>query len=254
LIFKQKNITINLHHKVGVYEMTKVFNTEYYLSRRTEIMERYYDFHSRNWRSFLVRSYGHEFTEAVQKETRQQFEEFIPTIPYIGGDENTFTHQILRSISALIIYKVMKARGKTAQEVGKIVYDAVEESVRHLPRLPGRELTPGFRDQEIARAKESQERRYPDDWVFEFVEGDGVEFDYGYDYTECGAQKLYHAHNADEFLPYYCYLDFATEWTPGWGLTRAETLAEGYSRCNFRTKKGGVTKKGWPPPFLTKNV
>ena len=30
-----------------------------------------------------------------------------------------------------------------------------------------------------------------------------------------------------------------------------QTLAEGYQRCDFRMKKGGVTKKGWPPPFLT---
>ena len=119
--------------------MTKVFNANYYLSRKAEIMERYYDTHAQAWKPFMVQSYGHEFTEEALKETRQQFEEFIPTIPYIGGDENTFTHQILRSISALILYKVMKARGKTAQEVGKIISDAVEERVSHLPQLPGRE-------------------------------------------------------------------------------------------------------------------
>jgi len=51
-------------------------------------------------------------------------------------------------------------------------------------------------------AKKSRERRYPDDWVFEHVEKHGVKFDYGRDYTECGAQNLYHLHNADEFLPY----------------------------------------------------
>jgi hypothetical protein len=236
----------------GADEMNTIYNAEYYLSRKTEIMERYYDTHARAWKPFMVQSYGPKFTEVVLKETRQQFEEFIPNIPYIGGDENTFTHQILRSISALILYKVMKTQGKNAEEVGKIVYDAVEESVRHLPPLPGRELTPEFRSQQIALAKKSQERRYPDDWVFEYVEGDGVEFDYGSDYIECAAQKLYHVHDADEFLPYFCYLDFVTARTPGWGFTRTETLAEGYSRCNFRSKKGGVTKKGWPPPFLTK--
>ncbi len=232
--------------------MTKVFNVNYYLSRKTEIMERYYDTHARAWKPFLVQSYGHKFTEDVLRVTRQQYEEFIPTIPYIGGDENWFTHHIIRSTTGLILYKVMKAQGKTAQEVGKIVYDAVEESVGHLPQIPGRELTPEFRNQEIALAKKSQERCYPDDWVFEYVEGDGVEFDYGHDYIECAAQKLYHVHDADEFLPYFCYLDFAMARTQGWGFTRTETLAEGYSRCNPRMKKGGVTKKGWPPPFLTK--
>lgn len=67
-------------------------------------------------------------------------------------------------------------------------------------------------------AKKYQERRYPDDWVFEYVEGNGVEFDYGHDYIECGAQKLYHVHDADEFLPDFCYLDFVMARTIGWGV------------------------------------
>ena len=231
--------------------MNTIHDAEYYLSRKTEIMERYYDFNSRNWRPFLVESYGHEFTEAVLQETRQQYEELIPIIPYVGGDENElFTHNIIRSATVLILYKVMRVRGRTAQEVGEVIYEAIAKVVRHSPQIPGPELTPEFRAEKIAAARKSQERRYPGDWVWQYVEGDGVEFDYGTDYVECGAQKFYHAHDADEFLPYFCYLDFATARTAGWGFTRTETLAEGHPRCNPRHKKGRVTKKGWPPPFL----
>ena len=233
--------------------MNTFYNPEYYLSRKAEIMERYYDFHSQNWGPFLVRFYGHEFTEAVQKETRQQYEELLPILPYIGGDENElYTHQIIRSATYLILFLVMKDQGKTPQEVGKIIYDEAAKIVRSLPQVPRPELTPEIRVEKIELARKSQERRYPDDWVWEYVEGDGVEFDYGTDYIECGAQKLYRAHDASEFLPYFCYLDFLMARTTGWGFTRTETLAEGYSRCNSRMKKGGVTKKGWPPPFLTK--
>lgn len=243
---------INVLRDAEVLKMTRVFNAEYYLSRKAEIMERYYNTHAQAWEPFLVQSYGHKFTEDVLKETRRQYEEFIPTIPYIGGDENWMTHHLIRSTTGLILFKVMKARGKTAREVGKIVYDAVEESIKHIPQVPGHELTPEFRDQKIELARKSQERRWPDDWVWEFVEGDGAVFDYGDNFIECGAQKLYHVHDADEFLPYFCYLDFAMVRTPGWGFTRTETLAEGYPRCNSRTKKGGVTEKGWPPPFIQK--
>jgi hypothetical protein len=236
----------------GILKMTKVFNAEYYLSRKKEIMELYYDLHARAWEPFLVLSYGHKFTEAVLQETRSQYEEFIPTIPYIGGNENWMTHHLIRSTTGLILYKVMKAKGKTAYEVGKIVYGAVEESVKHIPQVPGHDLTTEFRDKEIKLARKSQERRWSDDWVWEFVEGDGAEFDYGYDFIECGAQKIYHTLDADEFLPYFCYLDFAMARTPDWGFTRTETLAEWYPRCNPRMKKGGVTEKGWPPPFVRK--
>jgi len=230
--------------------MTKVFNAYYYLSRKTEIMEQYFDIHAQGWKPFLVQSYGHEFTKEILRVTRHRYEDFIPAIPYIGGDENSFTHHLIRATTGLVLYKLMKARGIKAQEVGKIIYNAVEESVRHLPLAPDHELTQEFKSREIELAKKSQERRYPDDWVFDYVEGDGVECDYGYDFIECAAQKLYHTHDADEFLPYFCYLDFALDRTPGWGFTRTETLSEGYPRCNARYKKGGATKKGWPPPFL----
>jgi len=221
----------------------------YYLARKPEIQAQF-NTHAEAWRPFLVNCYGEEFASAVLRETRQQYEVLIPEIPYIGGDENPMTRHLVRSTTSLVFYKAMKARGKTAEEVGKIIYDAVEVSVRQIPSLPGPELSSVYIVEEKERARKSQERRYSGNWVWEFVEGDGVEFDYGRDFLECGTQKLYHAHEAEEFLPYYCYLDFVTHRTIGWGFTRTKTLAEGDERCDFRNKKGGETKKGWPPSFL----
>jgi hypothetical protein len=40
------------------------------------------------------------------------------------------------------------------------------------------------------RAAESQERRYAEDYVFAFVDGDGETFDYGVDYIECATCKF----------------------------------------------------------------
>ncbi len=54
----------------------------------------------------------------------------------------------------------------------------------------------------------------------------------------------------DEFLPFYCFLDFVTYRTPGWGFIRVMTLAEGCEKCDFRFKRGGKTGRAWPPPFL----
>jgi hypothetical protein len=144
----------------------------------------------------------------------------------------------------------MKALGKTAEEVGKVVYDAVVGFVSQLPPRPFKELSAEYIAKGKEQARKSQDRHYPEDWVWEFVEGDGMEFDYGYDFLECGTQKLYHAQDADEFLPFYCYLDFVTHRTTGWGFARSMTLAEGYEKCDFRWKKGGKTRTGWPPPFL----
>jgi len=222
---------------------------EYYLSRKSENLTQF-DTHARVWRRFLAASYGDEFAEVVLRDAREQYEALIPEIPYIGGDENPMTRHLVRSTTSLVLYKVMKARGKTAEEVGKVVYDAVVEVVSQLPPRPAKELTREYIEEEKHEAQKSQERYYPGDWMWEFVEGNGVEFDYGYDFLECGTQKLYHTQDADEFLPFYCYLDFVTHRTTGWGFIRSMTLAEGYEKCDFRWKKGGETKKGWPPPFL----
>jgi len=70
---------------------------------------------------------------------------------------------------------------------------------------------------------------------------------YGDEFAEAVFQD---AREQDEFLPFYCYLDFVTHRTTGWGFARTMTLAEGHDRCDFRWKKGGETQKEWPPPFL----
>jgi len=229
--------------------MNRQDGREYYLSHRSEILTQF-NTHSKAWKPFLINRYGDEFANTVLRETNQQYETMLPNIPYIGGDENPMTRHLVRSTTSLVLYKVMKTWGKTAEEVGKIVYEAVMVSVSQLPSRPYQDLSAEYLAEEKERAQKSQERRYSEDWVWEFIEGDGVEFDYGYDFLECGTQKLYHAQNADDFLPFYCYLDFVTHRTIGWGFFKTKTLAEGDERCDFRWKKGGETQKVWPPPFL----
>ncbi len=94
-----------------------------------------------------------------------------------------------------------------------------------------------------------QERRYPDDFACEFVEGDGETFDYGYNFLECASEKFYWAQGALEFLSYYCLLDFPKCERGGLSLTRQGTLAEGCQMCDFRFKEGGVATEKWPPSF-----
>jgi hypothetical protein len=225
--------------------MRKLDRDSYYPSRKKDILE-LYNMHSQAWYPFLAHRYGEDFAETVINDAREILEKLIPELPYIGGEENPMTRHIIRSSTSLALYKAMNSRGKSPGETGKIVYDAVVEAIRHFP--PNQPPT----EEEFAAKKEqaerSQAKQYPDDWVWDFVEGDGAE--YGYNFYECGVQKLYHSQGADEFLPFFCYLDFVTYRTPGWSFSRTMTLAEGYEKCNFRYRKGGETNKGWPPPFL----
>jgi len=224
----------------------------YYIDRKAEYLQAFDD-EASFWRQILADQEGEELAESMVSEARQEFESLLNQIPYIGGDENPLTASLVESVHYLAFYKAMQKHNKSAAETGKVLYDAVLAQVeKPQPAYPtGVVLTPEQLMQRRRQAAEwSQERRYPADFVFEFVEGDGVEFDYGYDFSECAALKLYHAHGADEFTPFYCYLDFPKSRQ---GLRRTMALSEGYPKCNHRFKAGRPSEHGWPPPFLRRD-
>lgn len=224
----------------------------YYASRRSELLNEFGK-DARHWRKVIASHHGDDLAKAIVREAREEYGAMIPTIPYIGGDENHLTRSLIKSAECLALYKAMKARGKTADETGKVLYDAVKLHGPTPPVPPSERLTAeGLMKRRRARAERSQKRLFPGDWVYRFVEGDGVEFDYGYDFLECGTLKFYHAQDADEFLPFYCFLDFPSSRADGLGLTRTMTLAEGHKKCNHRFKKGRKTEQEWPPPFLSR--
>ena len=80
----------------------------------------------------------------------------------------------------------------------------------------------------------SQQRRYPADWVFEVVDGDGQGFEFGVDYSECGVVKYLAREGAPELAPYLCWIDYPMTAAMGVRVDRTETLAQGGQRCDFR--------------------
>lgn len=230
--------------------MDEQMDKRYYTSRRSELIEEFGK-DARHWGKVIASHYGNGLAKAIVREAREEYGALIPDIPYIGGDENHLTRSLIKSAECLALYKAMKARGKMADETGRVLYEAVQLRGPTPPISPSKRLTTKYlMKRRRARAERSQKSLFPCDWVYRFVEGDGVEYDYGYDFIECGAQKFYHAQGADEFLPFYCFLDFPESKANGLGLTRTMTLAEGRKKCNHRFKKGRKTEQEWPPPFI----
>jgi hypothetical protein len=229
--------------------MDNQMDGEYYTARKPEFLKAF-DAESQYWRPVIAIQYGADFAETLLREAREEFEALLPHIPYIGGDENHLTDSLVASAWCLALYRAMHRHGRTAQETGKVLCDAalvrIDASPVAIP--PSELLTPEqLMERRRRRAERSQKRRYPEDYVYEFVAGDGEEFDYGYDFSECAVQKFYHAQNADEFTPFYCFLDYPQS---KMGLSRTMTLSEGDTKCNHRFKEGRKTEFGWPPPFL----
>jgi L-2-amino-thiazoline-4-carboxylic acid hydrolase len=213
-------------------------NEPYYSSRKGELLQEF-DADIERWRPVLAVRYGENFASLVLDEARDAYEALIPQIPYIGGDD-TWTNSLVESARCLAFYQAMKRRGKTAEETGQVLYDAILWLL-DAPRVGEPSPKLFTREQQMERRKRraewTQQRQYVAGYVCQFVPGDGMTFDYGYDFTECAAQKFYHAQGASEFLSHYCCLDFAYSRLFGLGLSRTMTLADGREKCDHRFRQ-----------------
>ena len=211
--------------------------TDYYTDRQEELLQDF-DMDASRWMPLLLSLYGGEFTNSVLTASRLRFRSLIPQISYIGGEES-WTGAFLESIRCLAFYLEMQKSGKTAEETVQILYEAILSRLGEpQPPLPEDQVLTAeqLMERRKKRAEFSQERRFPQGYVAEFIPGDGVSFDYGYNFSECAAQKFYRTQAAEDFLPYYCKLDFAYDQVYGLGLKRTTTLAEGGAYCDHRFK------------------
>jgi ADP-ribose pyrophosphatase YjhB (NUDIX family) len=244
-------------HDAQLQDAAPVFLRQGGLSSREYLKSIYYRLHQNeqfeafeadaaSWSPVIAGQWGADFAARAVSAARQRFAALIPQVPYIGGDENHLTGELLRAARCLALYQAMQAGGKSAAETGKVLYEAVAACPK--PASPPEDLLVEVQlmERRRARAQRSQQRRYPADWVYEFVAGDGQAFDYGYNFSQCAVQLFFRAQGADEFLPFFCWLDFAFSWVEGNGLERSMTLAEGYAQCNPRFKRGRQTEPAWP--------
>lgn len=195
----------------------------------------------------LVKRYGEELSQAIVQHARKDYETLIPDIPFIGGKRNRWTGDLLESAQILALFRAMQAYGKTPSETAEVLYEGMQirlaQYPRFLLRLIGRwQFSSLFLKTLQHQAAETHKHQFPDNFVAEVVIGDGKEFDWGIDFTECAIQKFYTAQNALQFLPYVCRLDYLTSKAFGLGLVRTKTLANGDERCNPRLKQSRETE------------
>jgi len=203
----------------------------------------------------LADRFGEETAEVMRKEILDEYRRLVPQVPDIGGRRNIYSFDLEASAWFLAIYRVVVRHGASLEATGEVLHTIVGLELGRLPRIM-RSILRQYRFSRLRMrklekaAQRSQVRRYPGDWVFEVVDGEGKPFDFGIDMTECGVLKFYHDQGADELVPYLCELDYLSAEIMGVGLQRTKTLAWGCDRCDFRMTKDGTTSAAWPPRFV----
>ena len=215
-----------------------------YLLRRNQFM-RTFDRLIAGVNPSVISWLGEEQASRLIRDSRQEYETLIPRIPFIGNN-NLILSFLLPTTRYLAVYRAFQRQGGTLEDAGRLVLMIGTEEARSLPYIARRFMgylwfSSLFKELLKIRATKSHQRRYPGDFVLNYVEGDGREFDYGIDYTECANCKFLQAENAFELAPYACATDKPISELLGWGLTRPKTIAEGFPVCSFRFKKGGTT-------------
>ena len=94
-------------------ETDQLIANNYYINKKMELLKKF-DEEALVWGPVVIKQYGEEPADNILQEARKQFEDLIPQIPYIGGDENRRTETFVDSVKYLAFYKAAKNRGKTA--------------------------------------------------------------------------------------------------------------------------------------------
>jgi hypothetical protein len=216
----------------------------YYLARKSTLLRRF-DKATARVNHVLVSRYGEEHAGILTNEVRREYEAIIPHLPYIGP-RNPLLFFIIPTGWHAGLYRVLQNQRRTVDEAGQVIYDLTEAYLKSMPEYVRRLIeylwfSSLFLKRLEKRAVQSQKRKYPGDFVLQYIDGDGKTFDYGIDYIECANCKFLRALGADELAPYVCAADKLASELLGWGLTRTMTIAEGHEKCDFRFKRGGKT-------------
>lgn len=225
----------------------------YYLEKKNKLTRRY-RFGGRVQRKVLLTHFESTKVDEWMMEAGEEFEKLLPRMPDIGGEGNIMLKFLLYTSCVLPIAKILKREGVCTMEIGQVLFEMSEAAYEMIPKFLRGKLrrdytSPRTMEQWRRRALESQRRKYPGDWVVNFIEGDEQHL-FRLEVTECALVKFWREQGLEELVPYLCLADWAYWRIMGINARRTTTLADGGPVCDYNYLRGPACKdcpRGWPP-------
>lgn len=194
----------------------------------------------------LDKRFGSEFSRKLQEEVLGEYEQLILKIPYTRGFlSRIFNRFILITAQELAAYKALRRYDIKNEEIWELCYEALCLRLEAI-NLWKRRLISLFWQSIFRNMLKMRARRNKKEWLagfeLEYILGQGDDFDFGINYTNCGSYEFMKKHGGEEFAPYVCMSDIALNEAFNWGLIRTQTLADGCDYCDFRFKKDARTQ------------
>jgi hypothetical protein len=188
---------------------------------------------------------------SILVDTKSNFKTLLCELPWIGGDSNPLMPHLISGAVSLAYIRVLEMHGIAAETIGEIILKVYEDAFSSMPGV----VKWFFRRQIYSRgrlhklstfAAESTSNRYPGNWVMEYIPGDGMAFDFGYNMKACAILEFFRRMDAGRYMPYLCATDHTASRAVGTGLHRTQTLSNGGDCCDFRFTKGYRALPGLP--------
>lgn len=230
--------------------MDATINNSYYTSRKQQLLKGLEKIRKTVAES-LKEQFSGEFADEVFLQAKTEFEKIIPDLPDIGGKKNPYTQMVILSATGLAIFLALKVILKNTTVAKRVTFGIFKIYIDSRPKILGKVLgawmfTKFSKNRMKRLAERSQKKEFADDYVFEYVEGDGKSFDFGLNFTECASCKLHKKMGEPEFSEVICATDCLRSEAYGWGLTRTTTIGQGGPKCDFRFKKNAETNVVMP--------
>jgi hypothetical protein len=192
-------------------------------------------------RALYLSMFGAVSVDKVLAEMRASYEALIPDIPYIG-QINFHLQWHIPNMEKLAEYLVAKEYGKTMLEFSQLHLDQSLNDLLSMPdpvKIGSMQFGPMAEVGMQLKAAESQLRIYPEAHVFSFVKGNGIDFDWGLDYSQCPSVIMFGRHGAADLVyPLVCTMDDVAGFAMKTGYHRTTEIARGGTICDLRWTKG----------------
>jgi hypothetical protein len=178
----------------------------------------------------------------VVAEAATIFENMLPTMAYIDRPQYPLASALFICSVNLSLYLALKRRGVDVHDFGSAMLNGLARAPIQIPEESDEALQQRL-VQFGGAAKASQINMAAGEDVFEVVDADNADFDWGYNVKSCAIYQAAAKYNALDLVPYMCAVDDVMSDKGNQGLRRRGSLALGAQQCDFRYKRGGQPQR-----------
>ncbi len=229
-------------------------STENYYLKNAKKTFKYFNFMSKSMEEVLLKRYSDYEVESLLAKAREEFIKLAPTIPYIGGYENSGTKNILGAGVMLSYINVLEDYGLEEREIGKILFEMLDKLFKEKSDF-SKVIIKFFATRKIGKKfiakqveKSMQYEKYPDAWENRILDVEG--YDISFNLNRCGICTYYKSQAKENYIKYICLGDFPIFNAIGMKLERPSTIASGGDTCAYRLTFSDEKVEAWPPEGL----